>query len=91
MGQHACSLAPHTAENTGGLTEKEAGFVRGAAKAVAHLMFGIIALTAKQLFHLIEREKAGGRAKKGGPAFARSVSKNEQYEADGAFLLWRGF
>jgi len=28
--------------------------VRGAAKVMAHLMFGVIALTAKQLFHLLE-------------------------------------
>ena len=28
--------------------------VRGAAKVMAHLMFGIIALTANQLFHLLE-------------------------------------
>jgi len=28
--------------------------VRGAAKAMAHLMFGIVALTAAQLFQLLE-------------------------------------
>jgi len=28
--------------------------VRGAAKVMAHLMFGLVALTASQMFHLLE-------------------------------------
>lgn len=31
--------------------------VRGAAKVMIHLIFGLIAITATQLFRLMEREK----------------------------------